>query len=349
MTIKERVLASLFWEEPDRVPLTIYEKILPRGEHARSLRRQGWGLILRPPAHTEEHRDVDHVTKEYWENGERLVRKTIRTPVGELYQTLVPDRSSYKSSYWIREHFIKQPDDYPIMEFAIRDPYYHSNYDFLNEAIRRIGDDGLVYVRVAKSPIQEMLYQMMGHERFAIDFFERRDLFDSLHSAMTERYAELYSIAADSPVEIILLGDNITADVVGIERFQNYLMPEYRKLKISLSGSDKKLAVHMDGRLASLVPQIAETDVDIIEAFTPPPVGDVSIAEARKAWKQKVLWINYTSSVLIESPANVEKHTRELIDQAGGKAGFAISITEDAPVKDLERSLAVIARVVEEI
>ena len=346
MTTKEGLLAALTWEDPDRIPLSVYEMILPRGEKERLLRQAGWGLILRPPAHIEEHHDVRFVSTEYWEDGNRLVRRTINTPVGEIYQTLVPDKSTYQSSNWIKEHFIKQPDDYRVMEHVFKEVRYRPNYDFLNEAIRRIGDDGLVYVRVAKSPIQEMLYQMMGYERFAVDYAERRDLFDSLYHQMSDRYTELYEIAAGSPVEIVLLGDNVTGDVVGVERFRSYLVPEYERLKKTLSGSGKRLAVHMDGRLSSLIEPIADTGIDIVEALTPPPVGDVTLAEARRAWKDKALWINFTSSVLIEPPETVAAHTRELIEEAGSKRGFAISITEDAPVGDLERSMAVIAQVV---
>ena len=57
-----------------------------------------------------------------------------------------------------------------------------------------------------------MLYQMMGIERFGLDYYERRDLFDSLYHTMCERYDELFDIAAGSPVEMILMGDNISGD-----------------------------------------------------------------------------------------------------------------------------------------
>jgi hypothetical protein len=50
----------------------------------------------------------------------------------------------------------------------------------------------------------------------------------------------------------------------------------------------------------------------------------------------------------IEPPAAIEAHTRELLAEAGDKRGFGISVTEDAPVEALERSLAVISRVLRE-
>jgi hypothetical protein len=337
----------MHWGEPDRVPLTVYEWMLPRGTTERLLREHGVGLIVRLPPHQVEYRDVEILTREYQEQGKKLIRRTIRTPVGEVWQTLEPD-PAYGTSNWIREHFIKTPDDYRVIESYYRDAIYHDNFATIREAQRRVGEDGIVLVRVAKSPIQEMLYQLMGYEQFAIDYHEQRAAFDSLHAVMAKRYEELYDLAARSPVEILQLGDNISSDVVGKDRYRNYLMPEYRKIMARLAGTGKKLAVHMDGRLQSLVDEIAAAEFDIVEAMTPPPMGDVSVREARRRWPNKALWINFTSSMHIEPPAAIEAHTRELLAEAGGKRGFGISVTEDAPVEALEQSLGVISRVLRE-
>ena len=344
MTIKERILTAMTWGQPDQVPLTVYDWMLPRGTTERRLRETGIGLIVRLPGHRVTHRQVEIVSHEYQENSRKLIRRTIKTPVGDAWQTLEPD-PAYETSNWIHEHFIKEPDDYRVMEYYYRDMVFRDNFDAIREAERRVGGDGIVMLRIAKSPVQEMLYQMMGLERFAFDYHERRDLFDSLHATMLRRYEELYDFAAGSPVEILQLGDNITSDMVGKERFRNYLMPEYRKVMTRLQGTGKKLAVHMDGNLRSLQREIGEAEFDIVEAMTPPPMGDVSVKEAREGWPGKALWINFTSSIHIEPPEVIAEHTRSLVEEAGTSRGFAISVTEDAPVEALEKSLAVISRV----
>ena len=347
MDIRTRILTAMTWGEPDRIPLTVYDWMLPRGTTERRLREAGVGLIVRVPGHRVQHRQVEIVSHEYQEHGRKLIRRTIKTPVGETWQLLEPD-PAYETSNWIHEHFIKGPDDYRVLEFYYRDMVFRDNVAAIQEAQRRVGTDGLVMLRIAKSPIQEMLYQLMGVERFAADYQERRDLVDSLHAAMATRYQELYEFAAHSPAEILQLGDNIYSDMVGRERYRKYLMPEYATIMARLRGTGKLLAVHMDGNLKSLQAEIAEATFDIVEAFTPPPMGDVSIREARAGWPGKALWINFTSSMHIEPPEVIEAHTRELIAEAGTKRGFGISITEDAPVEALEKSLAVIARVLQE-
>jgi uroporphyrinogen-III decarboxylase len=313
----------------------------------RRLREAGVGLITRLPAHSVEHRQIEITTREYSANGRRLMRRTIHTPVGEVWQT-IESEPAYASNL-ISEHFIKRPEDYEVMKSYLRDGVYHDNYGAIREAQRQTGDDGIVLVRVGKSPLQEILYQMMGYEQFAVDYYYNRELLDDLHAAMVNRYQELYALAANAPVEILQLADNITADVIGAERFRTYLMPEYVKLKTHLKGTGKLLAVHMDGRLRGLRDQIAASGCDIVEGLTPPPMGDVSVREARLIWPGKALWINFTSTVHLESPECIEAHTRQLLNEAGSKRGFAISVTENAPFEALERSLLIIARVLQEM
>jgi len=347
VTIKERILTALTWGLPDRVPLTVYDWLLPRGQTERALREAGVGLIVRLPPHRTTHRDVQIRTCEYYEQGHKRIRRTIHTPVGDAWETLAPD-DAYGTSNWIQEYLVKTPDDYRVLESYFQDLVFTDNLAAIREAERRVGEDGVVFVRIAKSPVQDMLYTWLGLDRFAEDYQDRRDLFDSLHATMVKRYAELYDLAAETPVTFLQLGDNIYSDMVGRERYTTYLVPEYAKIMARIAGTGKRLAVHMDGNLRSLASEIAAAPFDIVEAMTPPPMGDFSVKEARQRWPQKALWLNFTSSMHVEPPEMIAAHTRELLADAGTVRGFGISVTEDAPVAALEQSLAVIARVLQE-
>ena len=279
MDARERILAAMFWEEPDQVPLTIYDWMIPTGAAERELREMGLGIITRLPAHRVEHRQVQYASVEYWEEGRHLLRRTIHTPVGEVWQ--VSQLEAAYGSTWILEHFIKRPEDYATMEYVYRDGLYRDNYPAIRAAQQALGGDGLVMVRVAKGPIQEILYQMTGLERFAIDYHERRACIDSLYAVMVQRYDELYELAAGAPaagtrVEILQSADNITSDVVGVERFERYCVPCYERYTRSLARTGQRLAVHLDGRLRVLRKAIAAAPFDIVEALTPAPVGDVT-------------------------------------------------------------------------
>jgi hypothetical protein len=189
LDIKTRILTAMAWGEPDRIPLTVYDWMLPRGMTERHLRAAGVGLVVRLPGHRVQHREVEIVSQEYHESGRRLIRRTIRTPVGEVKR---PGARPRLQNLTGSRAFIKGPDDYRVLEYYYRDMIFRDNFQAIREAQRRVGTDGIVLLRIAKSPVQEMLYQMMGLEQFAFDYQERRDPFDSLHATMAKRYEELY-------------------------------------------------------------------------------------------------------------------------------------------------------------
>ena len=61
------------------------------------------------------------------------------------------------------------------------------------------------------------------------------------------------------------------------------------------------------------------------------PDTDMTIAEARQAWPDKVLWLNFPSSAHLHSDREVEKMTIELLNQAGNIDGLIMGITENIP------------------
>jgi hypothetical protein len=348
MDFRERLLAALSWDEPDQVPFTTYDWFLPRGARERAIRDLGLSTIVRLPAHKVEHRQVTVDSLEYWDQGERYIRRTIKTPVGDVSQLVHPD-SAYGSS-WVLEHFIKSPEDYRVLEYYFNDMVFHNNDEAIAKTDDELGSDGLVMVRVAKGPIQEILYQLAGLERFSMDLADYPELVDSLYATMFKRWDEIYELAAKSPAQVFQAADNISSIVVGQERFRHYCMPCYERHSAILAAGGKRLfLVHMDGRLASIADLIAQSKFAIVEALTPAPMGDVSVAQARRLWPDKALWLNFTSSAHVESDEAIAAHTRQLIEEAGTRRGFAIGITEDVPYEHWAHSYAAIASVIREM
>src|SRR5690606_10562187 len=90
---------------------------------------------------------------------------------------------------------------------------------------------------------------------------------------------------------------------------------------------------HFDDHCRLLADLIGQTDLDYIEAFTPAPDTDMTLAEARAAWPNKVLWINFPSSLHLRDDDQVRQRTAALIDEAGRAEGLLIGITEDIPAR----------------
>jgi hypothetical protein len=87
----------------------------------------------------------------------------------------------------------------------------------------------------------------------------------------------------------------------------------------------------MDGKLNGLKESIKESDVEVIEGFTPPPEGDISLQEALRIWKRKIIWLNFPSSVFLASDGEVARYTMEMLGEGIPVNRVIFGITEDIP------------------
>jgi hypothetical protein len=104
--------------------------------------------------------------------------------------------------------------------------------------------------------------------------------------------------------------------------------------------------VHMDGRLNCLRNLISRSDIDGVEAFTPPPVGDLPIEEARALWGKKIIWANFPETVFLLGREATVRFTRELLQSAAPGENFIIGITEDIHPDYIESGLSAVTETI---
>jgi hypothetical protein len=330
MTPGERVEAVLRGERADWVPFTVYENWLPRGTVERALRNKGLCVIVRG---VNVFRTTSpNVTREqvrYEEDGGTFVRTNVSTPVKELYQ--VERVSPDGRSAWHVERLFGGPEDYGALEFMIRDREYVPNYEEFERAQEMWGGDGFVRAGIGYSPLQEILFTLMGVEAFAVEWAERRDEVMRLYDALTESRRKQYPIVAGSPALAANYGGNVSAEVVGLERFEKYYVPHYNEFAGMMHDHGKLVGVHFDANTWAIEEAIGASEIDYVEAFTPRPDGDMGLSEARAAWPDKVLWINFPSSLHLRDADGIEEATRQMLWEAAPGDRLMIGITEEVP------------------
>jgi len=320
MNIKERALAALRGEEPDMIPFLIYSSILPRGSVGRKLRNMGLGLCMHAPVY-----EVDTHNVKVEENARAILvlleglskkplHRVYHTPVGSVSVKLRTDLSQIP---WTKEYLIKDLSDYEVVTYIIENTEFHPDYETFLSVEKDLGDDGVVPAIVERSPLQKLLLELMGYERFSIDLYRHTKELEELLRVVEKKEDEMYRIVAESPAEIVWCPDNINGMTIGPKLFEKYCIPFYNKQARLLHKKDKIYEVHMDGRLKCLRDLIPKTEIDVIEAFTPPPMGDLPLAEARAMWGEKyVIWMNFPGSVFMLGGEAVRKRTMELLREA---------------------------------
>ena len=328
MTPKERVDVALRGGLADRVPFTMYECMIPQCAAERALRNRGLCIVKRVGVFKTHTPNVRHRREVHWENGEQFTRDHYDTPAGHL-STL---RQAAGFTSWQHEPMFKSPDDYPALLALIEDMRFEPNYDEIARMQRAFGDDAIFRGAFGLEPLQQLISSdYVGTERFCIEWMDHRDELLRLYAALVEKRREVYALVAESPLSHANYGGNVVPEIISPENFETYYVPHYNEAAEVMHRHGKLIGSHFDGNCRLFAEAVAACGLDYVEAFTPAPDTDLSLAEARAAWPDKVLWINFPSSVHLRPDDQVERFTVEMLDGLEQGDGLIVGITEDIP------------------
>lgn len=346
MTPRQRVLAALHHQPTDKTPFTCYENKMPQCTVERRLRNAGMCILNRrfpvviydrPHCVTESFR--------YQENGRSRVRAVTRTPVGEVYTVNEP--AAFTS--WTIEHAFKRPEDYKVLRFIAGDTHCRPDYEAFAEAEKWTGEDQFLRVGAGSAPLHHIMIHLMGVETFAVEWMENRDEILQLETVLADETRQAFSLIADSPATHANIGGNESPEVMGPARYREYCLPLFNECADIFHKKGKLLGSHMDANNKAWAADVAKSGLDYIEAFTPAPGTDMTLAEALAAWPDKVLWINFPSSVHLSSIEVIKQTARELIEAARGSNRFILGITEDMPPDRWQGNMLAISEVIDEM
>ena len=329
MTRNDRVKAALHGGHTDRVPFTMYECMAPDCPEQREMLERGMCIVDRGvPVFRTHTPNVKMTSESYEKDGKHFTRTRCETPVGAV--TSLHQSAGFTS--WCRERTFKSKDDYKVLLFMIRDEQYEPCYDVFARAERERGENVILRSGFGLEPLQVLVSGgWMGTERFCIEWMDNRDEVLKLYNAIVENRRKIYPMVAASPALHANYGGNVIPEVTGPDMFEKYYAPHYNEAAEIMHRHGKLIGSHFDDDCRLLSEAIAGTDLDYVEAFTPAPDTDMTLAEAREAWPDKVLWLNFPSSLHLAPDAEIERATVEMLDSLETIDGLIVGITEDMP------------------
>ena len=328
MSRRERIMAASQRKQADRLPFFHFWRHSQIGWAERECRNRGMGMSWTRPCYVEKMHGVEVTERRGSASGQAVVHRTFSTPLGavSVAERREPgvgqwhgQRSWRDVTPWQTERLIKEPEDYRVVKYIVENTEYIADYFPIEQAMDWLGDDGVVMSALPHSPMQMLMIDWVGSEggRFFFHHADHPDLVEDLYSALCKSRKSLHEIAAKSPASIVLCGDNIDGFLVYPELFQQYFMPVYEEQAKVLHENGKLMAVHMDGRTGLLKDLIAKTPIDIIEAFHPPPMGDLPVGEALDLWPDKAIWVGFPGSVYVLGSEATRDYALELLREAG--------------------------------
>ena len=323
MNIREQL--EQFWsgERPDQIPFTIYHTKVndAKGDPAwESLFEAGLGLTYKWYPFKLETQDLNTVEKEYQKNG-KLVRHVIyQTPVGEIWAEW--------TNGWQQDYWLKTAEDYRVMTHIVKNTKVLPDYDTFAAKESNMGPHAIAWSMTGRTPLQEILVDYAGLEKFSFHMFDYEEEVRQLYDALLENFAQKIEIVAGGSSRFVSNLENFTAETLGPERYEEFLLPVYEEYFPILHQAGKLVGSHYDGRTKCCRDAIARAPIDVIESLTAPPEGDQTMAECREVWPDKLFWCNINVSAYDLPEKELQDFVADLVEQAapdGRQLAFEIS------------------------
>jgi len=317
LNFKERMFAVLYGEEPDQIPFGIHADLFPRGLFERELRNMGVGLVeigIGARLESAIWSEMPNVTVKTQTKGD-IVTTIYETPVGSVStkRLMHVPRMDMPPLEWM----FKSEADYDVLIYMIEDTVYHRSDKNYYDVVRDLGDDGIVIESGAGiSPPYESAFEYMGLKKWATEQYKNPHEFNKLLRALERRVERALPLAAEGPAKIVYCGS--ISGYYGPKQFKEYVLPFYKKYLPFLHSRGKICIVHAhSSRLKCIKDFIPKTGLDVIEAFTPPPVGDLSLEEAIDAWSDRIaIWVNLPESVFSLGVEETKKYVLSILKNA---------------------------------
>ena len=314
-----------FWsgERPDRIPYTIYQNEwrhesddpawLPMFEN-------GLGVTWLLPSYRTRTDGVETAEQHYTEDGCRVLRRTTRTPVGEISATW--------SDGWHRKYWLETADDYRVMTYVVEHTRIGPDYETFRARESSLPEHCIALCDIGRTPMQTILVDLAGAENFGLHLCDYEEEVRRLYDALLRNFRRVTEIVADGPGRYVECLENFTAEMLGPRRYEEFLLPVYEECFPALRDTGKVIGCHYDGATACCAGQIATAEFDVVESLTPPPEGDQTLAEARSAWPDKLFWSNINVACYDLAPRDLRRLVLDRVAEAapdGRKLAFEVS------------------------
>ncbi|HHT64563.1 MAG TPA: hypothetical protein GX017_00580 [Clostridiales bacterium] len=234
------------------------------------------------------------------------------------------------------EHFIKDIEDLRIMDYIFRNTKYLPDYKAFCETDRLWGPYGLpaVLTTIPAAPIQKLLARLAGVETAINMMVDHQEEFDEIMEGIKQSEDEVFEIICNSPGQLVEFPENLSSEITGKMLFHKYSRDYYKKRIQQLHDAGKYTALHIDGTLKGLLPELKSTGLDAAEAVTPAPAGDVEIEDLRElAGDDMIIWGGLPGALFspLYSDSYFEDFVKRVLDAFPAGSRFVLGVADQVP------------------
>ena len=346
MTSRERVLASLRHEEPDRVPIDLGGGTTGIEVAAYDRLKALLGFKSQTKTFVRDHVEVDEPILQRFGIDTRYVR--VGAPRG--YQMRLDSDNSYldiwgvrwqkpaSSLYWdMVAHPIAEPTLEALKAYRWPDPHDPGRTDGIGERARALFAQGKYAVVLDTTGFGafEQGWALRGFENFYMDMVAEPQFAEALIQGVTDYQVALYEhvLAEVGPyLDVVMMAEDLGSQdgpLISPETYRRMVKPAQKRVwQFIKSRTDAKLFLHSCGSVRRFIPDLIEIGVDILNPVQV-AAGDMDPRELKREFgKDLTFWGGGcdTQRVLtFGTPDDVEREVRRRIRELAPGGGFVFN------------------------
>lgn len=222
-------------------------------------------------------------TTQYKKGNSTVLCSTIRTPDGELAQeftineirpgtfmyacTKLPVRSEAELDIVIK-YEPPMPKEYPALVKNV-----------ITRTKDSVGDNGIVGVWTPYGPFNSASHLVNLEDLYAL-YLTEPEFYEKLIRFSTDRFKDYCQAILDAKPDVAHVGGNVPGGFLGKRIYDTYILPQEKEYIEFCQKEGISAMYHNCGQIMNLVESYKQLGVDIVEPFSPPPLGDTDLAKA---------------------------------------------------------------------
>lgn len=341
MTSRERLLNTIHRRPTDRVPISLYELCQFEGSsyawfanqepsyaNLMKVMSEKTDCIMQTEA-SIRYPEIEKITEtETWREGEStFCRTTLHTPKGNLTSLCRTDDNIFTT--WTLEHFLKEPEDiekYQSLNFTCM----VDNTHMLDDQ-RRVGEGGIICPSV-RDPL------CRGAELFAMEDFlvfaltepeESKKFLDFLWELTRFELQGMLKGNVQDVMFRIVGPEYATPPYMSTDYYYDLVTCYIEKMVPMIHEAGAISRVHSHGKVRHALSEFAKTDLMCVDPVEPIPDGDISLAEVKKLYGDRMTILGNIELKELENSSSerIEFLVKEAMDSAKQGGGFILMPT----------------------
>ncbi len=328
MTPRERVLAALRRETPDRVPWAeagIDEGLQVRlmgtadFEPAEMCRRLGLdafgGSFLKSPITWQDAENTGNFATYYYPD--QITFDFVPPWIAEIG---VAEESGRK---FVKKGLLTSRADLDLFDKFLPDPDHPARYEIIDKWIRQYRQDYAVFARIRLGAASTL--ESMGLDVFSLMVYDDPEFVHEVHRRFSEWCAKVIRNLNQMDFDFFWAADDVAGNsgpFMSPKLFREFILPH---MQVAAAAIKKPWIYHSDGNLFPVLPDLLTLGMDAIHPIQP---SAMDIGRVKREYGHRVaivgnIDLDYT--LTRGEPAEVEAEVKERIRTAAPGGGYIIS------------------------